>query len=212
MRRCQHSSRLVPIVYKGLIRPIRRESRQAICHWWGVGGWSVWVWRRALGIGPATDGTTRLRREYFHEPWADAAREKAWSKNQDPVRCAKISAAFKGRPKPQHVKEAIAAAQRGKVVSAETRRKQSEAWRRRSLLVPGLRAWTAAEDELVRTRSIAEVARLTGRTIVAVGSRRYRLRMTGMFGADEEHGDRQDRRGALKSNGATFSNPAVAAQ
>jgi hypothetical protein len=45
-------------------------------------------------------------------------------------------------------------------------------------LVPGIRVWTAHEDELVRTLPIAETTRQTGWTEVAVISRRYRLRKT----------------------------------
>jgi hypothetical protein len=40
---------------------------------------------------------------------------------------------------------------------------------------PGARAWTAAEDELVRTQCPAEVARRTGRSLTAVYLRRHRL-------------------------------------
>jgi hypothetical protein len=47
---CLRGKWRVPIVYKGLARAVRRESRQAISYWWGVGGWSVWLWRRALRV------------------------------------------------------------------------------------------------------------------------------------------------------------------
>jgi hypothetical protein len=48
------------IVYKDLAKAIRRESSQAICHWWGVCPVVVWKWRRALRIGAITEGTSRF--------------------------------------------------------------------------------------------------------------------------------------------------------
>jgi hypothetical protein len=103
---CRRGKWRVSIVFRGLDRAVRRESEQAICHWWGIGYFSVRQWRRALGV-KATEGTTRLRRDYFEEPWALAARAKAHEKNGDPARRAKISAAKRGQPRPAHVLEAM---------------------------------------------------------------------------------------------------------
>jgi len=50
------------IVYKGLAKAIRRESNLAICHWWGVCPTAIWKWRRALGVGAITEGTSGLPR------------------------------------------------------------------------------------------------------------------------------------------------------
>jgi hypothetical protein len=168
----------VPVVFRGLEQAVRRESAQAIAHWWGMGVGSVRQWRRALGVEASTEGTTRLRRDYFHEPWAVRARVKAHAKNQDPRRRAKLSASLRGRRKPRHVIEAVAAARRGVPLDDATRRKMSESHRARGTLVPGIRVWTDHEDELVRALPIAEVVRQTGRTVEAVISRRYRLRKT----------------------------------
>ena len=47
---------------------------------------------------------------------------------------------------------------KGKPLSAETRRKMSVAHKARGTLVPGTRLWTAEEDELVRTLPRGEAA------------------------------------------------------
>jgi hypothetical protein len=38
------------IVYKDLVKAIRRESNQTICHWWGVCRGVVSKWRWALRV------------------------------------------------------------------------------------------------------------------------------------------------------------------
>ena len=50
-------------------------------------------WRRALDVGIATEGTSRLHREYMQEPWAAEALAKANSMANDPERRRKIAAA-----------------------------------------------------------------------------------------------------------------------
>jgi hypothetical protein len=102
----------------------------------GVGIFSVNQWRKALGV-KATEGTTRLRREYFDEPWAVAARAKAHAKNGDLGRRVKISAAKRGKPRPRHVLEAMHSAWRGSHHTEETRRRMSESHRRRRELPSG---------------------------------------------------------------------------
>jgi hypothetical protein len=71
---CRVGKRRAPVVYKGLARAVRRESEQAVAHWWGISPWSVWHWRKALGVGAVTAGTRLLKREHWQEPWADQAR------------------------------------------------------------------------------------------------------------------------------------------
>src|SRR5947209_7099707 len=96
------------VVYQGLARAVRRESAQAVAHWWGVERETVWAWRKALGVGATTEGTSRLRRGYAREPWAEDARRKAQGKAGDPERRAKIAAARRGKPRPPHVGRAVA--------------------------------------------------------------------------------------------------------
>ena len=144
------------IVYAGLACAIRRESAQAVGRWWGVGTDRVWRWRKALGVGATTEGTSRLRSDYSHEPWADEARATMHGQARDADRDA---------------------ARRGTHHTAETRRKMSEAHRRRGTRPPKAgRPWTAEEDELARTLAPAEAAARTGRTAEAVYCRRAELR------------------------------------
>jgi hypothetical protein len=62
------SRRSAIIVYADLARTIPRESAQAVAHHWGVRPLQVWVWRKALGVGTTTEGTSRLRSAYCGEP------------------------------------------------------------------------------------------------------------------------------------------------
>ena len=164
------------VVYKGLARAVRRESEQAICHWWGVRTTTVWKWRKALGVGIATPGTSRLHRSYAtSDPAIIEGRRKAHAKARDPERCRKIAEAKRGKPRPPHVREAMLKASLGRRHSEESRRKMSDAHRRRGTLVPGTITWTREEDELVRTLPAEEVAKRTGRSLSGVYARRRRL-------------------------------------
>jgi hypothetical protein len=169
-------SHLVPVVYKGLLRAVRRESEQAVVHWWGVGVELVWKPRKALGVELVNEGTYRLKRDYAAEPWFIEARAEAHAKARDPERCAKIAASKQGKPRPAHVVQAVIDAHLGTHHSEETRRQMSESHRRRGTRPPKAgRPWTAEEDELVRTLPIAAAAEKTGRTRCAVASRRLKL-------------------------------------
>jgi hypothetical protein len=177
---CRSGKWRVPVVYRGLARAVRRESELAVAHGWGVGVWSVWQWRKALAVGPATAGTSRLRREHFAEPWANAARAKAHARSRDAEadagRREKIAAARRGKSRPRHVIAAMARGRRGKPHTAEARRKMSEAHRRRGARPPKAgRPWTPQEDEAARTLPAPEAARRTGRTLAAVYGRRVKL-------------------------------------
>src|SRR5262249_11919554 len=73
---CRAGKWLVPVVYRGLAKAVRRESAQAVAYWWGVHRQTVWAWRKALGVGATTEGTARLRSDYTREPWALRGRRK----------------------------------------------------------------------------------------------------------------------------------------
>jgi len=175
----QKGSRARAIVLCGaLVEAVRRESAQAVAHWWGITAQTVTRWRKALGVGPVTEGTHRPRHDYALEPAGAAARAKALDTAGDPVRCAKIAAARRGKRRPAHVGAAVAEAHRGKPASAEACRKMSEAQRRSGARPPKAgRPWTEREDELVRTLAAKEVAKRTGRTLSAVWSRRRELQL-----------------------------------
>ena len=148
------------VVYGGLARAVRRESYQAVAHWFGVSQSVVTKWRAALGVTRTNPGSTRLREAVA----------------SDPDRRRQIAAAKRGKPRPAHVVEAVRKANKGRQASPKTRATLAAAMRERAkAFVPNGRGWTAAEDELVRTRPAAEVAEWTGRTLTGVYSRRVVL-------------------------------------
>jgi hypothetical protein len=120
------------IVYKGLAKAVRRESELAVCHWWGVKPSTVRKWRRELGVGIVTEGTSRLFRDYSKEPWAVEALAKAQGKAHDPERCRKIAEAMTGKPRLPHVLEAMHEARRGSRHTEEARQRMSETHRKRA--------------------------------------------------------------------------------
>jgi len=166
------------VLYAGLADAVRREAALAVAYWWGVCHHTVWKWRKALGVGATTPGTSRLRHEYGIEPGQLANVAKATAKAASPESRAKLSAARKGKPRPRHVLEAMWAGRRGKPQSPEARAKMSEAHRRRGTRPHNAaRSWTEAEDELAGSLPPAEVVRRTGRSLQAVYDRRHELRV-----------------------------------
>jgi hypothetical protein len=157
-----------------LARAVRRESVLAVAHWWGINRQAVWKWRKALGVS-RTEGTVRLKGAHFRGEQGEAARAAGQAKLGDPARCAKIAAALRGKPRSQGAVEASAAGHRGLRHTEETKRKMSEAHRRRGSRPPWVRPWTPEEDEAVRTLRPAEAVAATGRTMYAIISRRRRL-------------------------------------
>src|SRR5688500_6621031 len=61
------------VLYRDLVRGVQRESAQAVAYWWGVTDQTVTTWRKVLGVKQNNAGTLRLRRDHFHEPWAEKA-------------------------------------------------------------------------------------------------------------------------------------------
>src|SRR5688572_13767989 len=106
---------------------------------------TVWKWRKALGVGASTEGTHRLR-SVVHADHLREARGLSPPTWDEPARRAKISEAKRGKPRPPHVAEAVRRAHTGTTASEETRKRMSEAHRRRGTLVPGTNVWTPEED------------------------------------------------------------------
>lgn len=164
------------VLLADLVEAVRRESNQAVAHWWGVSTQTVTVWRKVLDVPQATEGTTRLHSEYTKEEPIIAGLKKAQGKVHDPERRRKIADAKRGQPRPPHVLAALRAAHLGRKHSAEELAKRSASHKRRGTIPPKAgRLWTAEEDEAVRTLSTKEAAAKTGRTLEAIRSRRHRL-------------------------------------
>ena len=80
-----------PVVYADLAEALATESNVSICHWWGVTGQTVRKWRRALGIGPHTEGSRRLRAAYGADPVASAARAEGLRRTDRTEQFARMS-------------------------------------------------------------------------------------------------------------------------
>ncbi len=111
-----------------LARAVRRESAQAVAHWWGITPQTVTKWRQALDVGPTNEGMRRLHHDYWEEPWALEARAKAVAKTGDPVRRAKIAAAKRGKPRPAHRNSRNGAAPAGNLCHRGRGRVSQEEW------------------------------------------------------------------------------------
>jgi hypothetical protein len=182
------------VVYGDLAEAVRRESNLAVAHWWGIDPQTVSLWRKALGVGPVTAGTSRLLRDNLAETWRNGAREKSIARARAPEVRAKMAASKRGKPPPRHVIEAAAAAHRRKHPTRQTRWKMSEAQKRRWRKGPLVaKLWQAEEDELVKVVPPPEAAQRTGRSLHAVYARRIGLGLP-----DGRAEGRAGRRGKLR--------------
>lgn len=172
-----------------LVRAVRRESSQAIQHWWGVSPSMVWKWRRAVGASADTEGRHQLRLAYGQEPFFRRAQRLAVAKAQDPERCAKIAEAKRGKRRSPETVAKVRRALLRRPLSAEHRRKLSEVHRGRGTRPPAAGpAWAPWEDALLAMDS-AEVQRQTGRSAGAVYRRRLVLGLP--TGRRSRHSTRQ---------------------
>jgi hypothetical protein len=180
--RCRTARRHAVVLYGDLAKAVRRESAQAVASWWGVDVQTVWRWRKALDVGAATPGTSRLRSDYTKEPWAIEAQAAMQAKAGDPQRREKVAAAKRGKARPRHVIEAMRQARIGKQHTDEARRRMSEAQRARGARPPAAgRPWEPEEDALLGTMPDEEVAQRTGRTLDAVKCRRVKMDVDGFY-------------------------------
>lgn len=88
-----------------LVRAVKTESVEAICHWWGVGPTKVWMWRQALGVDRVTPGTRLLLQERTGVPPDAAARGRVAAST--PESRAKMAATKRGRPAHPRTREAL---------------------------------------------------------------------------------------------------------
>jgi hypothetical protein len=121
------------IVFGGLARAVRTESNQAVCHWWGVTPQTVSRWRRLLGVPRANEGTDRLYRDYAPERLPPEVQERARARANSPEANAKKGTAWKGKPRPPHVRALLD--RTGKRHTDAARAKMRAEHRRRRQLV-----------------------------------------------------------------------------
>ena len=76
-KRPGRSERARSLILTGdLVKAVRRESATAVAYHWRITAQTVSFWRRALGVGPVTEGTHRLRSALAFEPGPTAGRVK----------------------------------------------------------------------------------------------------------------------------------------
>jgi len=167
------------VVYGALARAVRRESNQAVAKAWGVTPQTVTVWRKALDVKTVNDGTFRLMRERALTPeFQKTVLSKAWARLRDPDVREKMAASRRGKPLSPAAIERLRAANLGRKLSAEHRRKLSKAQRRRGTWPPAAgRPWSKEEDQVLRTMRPKYAAKKTGRTLAAVLGRRNKLKL-----------------------------------
>ena len=164
------------IVYGGLADAIRRESNQAVCHWWGITPQTVTKWRKVLKVEPLNAGSRELFVRYGREERSLDALPNARAAASLPEARRKLAEARRGKPRPNSVIEALRRANLGRKATDEQRRKRSEAQRARAASSQRPRRnWTEHDDQLCRTLAPGEVVTVTGRSLSAVYSRRHLL-------------------------------------
>jgi hypothetical protein len=144
-----------PVLFADLARAVRKEANAAVCHWWGVTPQTVTKWRKALGVGAVTAGTSRLRSAIAQTEAAiveglSRAQEKARDPERDGERREKIAAARAGKPRPRSVVQAMRKGRTGKP--------HDGSWRQRDLY-PGSGA-PVARTEAARDRGTGNLTQV----------------------------------------------------
>jgi Spy/CpxP family protein refolding chaperone len=128
-----------------LVRAIKTESAAALMHWFGVANSTVWVWRRAFGVGQwGTPGSQRLLA----------------------ATTAKANAACRGKPLPRSAvrdrRKRAKALDLGRHLRAYQEKRRAE------------RPWSAADVARLGTMPDTRLAATLGRTRVEVRNERVR--------------------------------------
>ena len=166
------------VLYGDLAKAIQRETRVAVCYWWGCSESAAQAMRRALSVPKMTEGAGIRQQEIEQLPAVKAGRRKAWAKAGDPERRGKIAAAHSGKPRSAGAVAAMRKRMMGNRPSESTRAKMSESHRKRGTRPPlAGPPWSAQDDELIRTLPAKAAAERTGRTLAAVYNRRNVLRL-----------------------------------
>jgi NUMOD3 motif len=166
------------ILMGDLVRAVRRESAQAVAHWWGVSMSLVWRWRRALGVELCNEGTFQLRHEYGTAQECLEGLKKAVASSLKPESLAKRGDSYRGHRHSEETKRKLSETLRGRKMSVEAIRKSAKGHRGKPN--PGVKnRWGPEEDQLLLTLRLGEVMRLTGRTKASCQGRRKWLREGG---------------------------------
>lgn len=88
-----------PVLFGDLARAVRRESNQAVAHWFGIHPRAVSRLRKALDVGHMNAGTARLRVEYSKEDWFREARRHLWRRGWTAGRERALAALRVGKAK-----------------------------------------------------------------------------------------------------------------
>lgn len=166
------------VLYGDLTKAVRHEMGIAVKYWWGCGLNTVDAMRKALFVRGVNRGGMIRKREVARLPAVVRGREKAWSVAGAPERRAKIANAKRGVKRSPETVVKMREGRLGVKLSPALRQKLSQVHKARRTRPPWLNpAWTAAEDELVRTVPAAEVVKQTGRSLTAVYNRRNQLKV-----------------------------------
>jgi hypothetical protein len=166
------------VLYGDLAKAVQRETRVAVCYWWGCSGAAAQAVRRALDVPKMNEGASIRRQEVVQLPSVKAGRRKAWAKARDPERRRKIAEARRGKPRSPEVVATMRSRMLGTHPADSTRAKMSEAHRKRGTRPPWINPpWSAQDDEFVRTIPAKAAAERTGRTLSAVYNRRNVLQV-----------------------------------
>jgi len=171
------------VLYGDLVKALMNESGVAVRHWWGLSGWHIRKYRRALNVPTANFGARWLWRAQAFTPEFRAAQQRGLIRCREPEICQKISAAHRGRKRPEEVGQKVSAALTGRVRSAKHRRSLSIAHKLRGTRPPKAgRPWTDAENVWLFKLTPADVAKRTGRSLYAVYHQRRLLGLTRQAG------------------------------
>lgn len=140
-----------------LERAVRTESAEAICYWWGVRPTKVWMWRQALGVPRANEGTRKLLRERTGVPPEAAARGRERARLPDVIE--RMAQTKRGKPAHPNIRAAL----------------RAYALKPRAVFGPPAYRWTAREDAYLRRWHGRvqghRIAEILGRSCKAVSMR-----------------------------------------
>src|SRR5690242_4385913 len=93
--KCRSGRAHAIILYGDLAKAVRQESEPAVCYWFGVGDFTVWKWRKALGVDRMNEGTFALQSRWAPETvQGDKSNKRRARALKSPERGAKIAAAL----------------------------------------------------------------------------------------------------------------------